>query len=75
MRTKGCLQIIGLLCIILKLSECTLYRDGEIQLEYVGERLTFDAAEKRCKSQNRQLVELRNEEEWNEVRIVNSISY
>ena len=65
---------LGLLCMVVKMTECSLYRDGEIQLEFVNERITFDAAEERCKSKNAQLIELQDEEEYDEVNIENTIA-
>ena len=38
------------------------------KLSFLDEKLTLEAAVKRCQSQNdSQLVEIRDEEEWNEV--------
>ena len=65
---------LSILCMFVKLTECTLYRDGEIQLEFVTEKMTFDAAEERCKSKNAQLIELQDEEEYDEVNIENTIA-
>ena len=70
MRTLGWLINLGLVCILLKLTECTLVTNN---LWIVEETLSFDEAEKRCKIQNGQfvggLVELRDEQEWDEVQI------
>ena len=74
MRTLGVyIAIISLLCIFSKESECTIYRGGMGQLVFLDEMMTFEAAERRCLSRNgAQLVELRNEEEWSEVKWIHT---
>ena len=61
------LGAMGVLCFVVELTECSLYRDGKIVLWFVDEKLSFREAEKKCQSKNSQLVELQNEAEWDEV--------
>ena len=69
MRGLEVLSYLSPLCIIFAESECTLYRGGTSQLAFLDESMTFEAAERRCLSRNgAQLVEIRNEEEWSEVK-------
>ena len=70
MRTIRVLVLLGILCILLIESECAILQARSSQLIYVDEKLTFDAAEIRCLSLNgAQLVEIRDEAEWDEVNL------
>ena len=70
MKTIRVLVLLGILCILLIESECAILQARSSQLILVDEQLTFDAAEIRCLSLNgAQLVEIRDEAEWDEVNL------
>ena len=72
MRAPRVLVLLGLLCFLLQESECKIYQhQGRSSLlTFVDEFLTFEAAEERCQSQyGSQLVEIADEEEWDEVKL------